>query len=388
MRSCAAKSLGTFPRAGKIPQKNKEEKSSAFKHWISEAYLQRLAKAIRGVKPDYDTQALLSLKKALAPLELKARVNLVSETLHATLEKKEATAVLLKAVRSADLSGFDLWPITHFIERYKVDDFNESMDALHELTQRFTAEFAIRPFLIRHEKQTLARLSSWATDKSHHVRRLVSEGSRPRLPWGSRLPRFIEDPGLTIKLLEKLKYDPELYVRKSVANHLNDIAKDHPDIVVTTLLKWNADARSEENRERIRWITKHALRSLIKSAHPGALKLMGVKPIGKSISVSKIKLTKNRISLNQHLEFAFEIKAKTSSKLIVDYVVHHRKSGGGTSEKVFKLKTIQIKAGESLKISKRHPVKVITTRKYYAGDHWIEIQVNGKRFSKARWVLG
>jgi 3-methyladenine DNA glycosylase AlkC len=174
------------------------------------------------------------------------------------------------------MAVFFYLPHTTFVADYGLDPahnggrdpFEASMKALHELTRRFTAEFAIRPFLIAQEARTLASLMKWTRDPDPHVRRLCSEGSRPRLPWGLRLQSFVRDPRPTLPILEALKDDPELYVRRSVANHLGDIAKDHPDLVLDLCARWLKGASSER-----KWLIRHALRYPAKKGSKAALKL-------------------------------------------------------------------------------------------------------------------
>lgn len=368
---------------------SQKENPSAFKLWINASCLKRLAQAIKLAHPSFDQKALTSLQKQLAPLELKERVNLIAEALKEGLPQPPTSIeILTSAAEKADLKGFDLWPFTQYIELFGLDHFEASMKALYLLTQRFTAEFAIRPFLVEHEKETLKVLEKWAEDPNHHVRRLASEGSRPRLPWGLRLTQFIQNPKSTLVLLEKLKYDPELYVRKSVANHLNDISKDHPDLVIQTLKKWNENVPAQ-HREHLQWITRRALRTLLKNGNSQALELIGVRPIEKLLAVSKLKIKNKKVKMNGTLEFSFDIQSKCKEplKLHVDYVIHHRKANKSHSEKVFRLKTFELPAKSETTIQRRHAIKPITTRKYYSGEHWIEIQINGKRVAKEKWLL-
>lgn len=366
-----------------------KETTFNLKEFIDQKYLVVLADAIRLVLPKFDKTLITGLGSKLGALELKERVALVSSTL-ATIfpEPEQGIPQIVEAVEKANLRGFGLWPITHYIETLGVDHFEISMSALHRLTERFTAEFAIRPFITKYPAKSLKTLSAWATDPNPHVRRLVSEGTRPRLPWGSRLNEFIKDPTPTLVLLEKLRHDPELYVRKSVANHLNDIAKDHPLVVIKTLTRWNKTAPKNQ-MANVQWITRHALRTLIKAGHPQALALIGARNLGDALEVSKIRLNKTVIVMNETLEFEFQLssRAKKELRLIIDYVIHHKKANGGTTEKVFKLKSCSISPGETVSIVKRHKIKPISVRKYHAGDHWLEIQVNGVRYGKSKWRL-
>ncbi len=165
--------------------------------------------------------------------------------------------------------GFVAIFLSDFVASYGLHDFDFSLDALRGFTKHGSAEFAVRPFLIADQKRALKTMRRWAEDECEHVRRLASEGSRPRLPWGMRLPSLVTDPSPTAPILEALKGDSALYVRKSVANHLNDITKDHPEWVMQRLEAWDL------REERQSWIAKHACRTLIKRGHPRALQLFG-----------------------------------------------------------------------------------------------------------------
>ena len=179
-----------------------------------------------------------------------------------------------------------------------------------------------------------------------------------------------------------------MYVRKSVANHLNDITKDHPDLVVKTLAEWKTKAKKDEDIKNLDWIARHALRTLIKNGNAGALKLLGVDSKAK-VKLEKLKLTKKDISMGDSVEFTFDVTSESTKaqSLVIDYIVHFVKSNGKLAPKVFKLKNVNLKPKEKLTITKRHPVKPITTRMYYAGKHMVEIQVNGKVYLKETWSL-
>ena len=352
---------------------------NAFKHWIGEALLSRLADELDRASPGLDTGRLRALTPRLTPLELKDRVRLVRDTLREILPQRypRALSILMKIARRPTLKGVDLWPVTEFVQTYGLDDFERSMDALHALTQRFTAEFALRPFLQHHHARAFAALATWAEDPNHHVRRAASEGSRPRLPWGARVPALITDPRPGLAILERLRFDRELYVRKSVANHLNDISKDHPELVVATLRRWTEDAAAAD-RANIDWIVRQALRGLIKAGDRQALALIGVDHRPR-IAIRDFRLTPTRVRIGDGLQFAFVVESITRAeqKLVVDYIIHFVNASGRHGVKVFKLKTFALAGRARRELSKSHSLRPITTRTYYPGKHRLQIQING-----------
>ncbi len=367
----------------------KEENPNAFKNMINDSVVKNLASAISKSYPQFDSKNFCKLSKELGPLELKARVLLITKNLKAYLPDDYPTAlsILMTAMEKGSLSGFSLWPFSEYISQFGLDHFDDSMKAMYKLTQNFTSEWAIRPYLLKNPAKVLKYFKKWATDKNVHVRRWVSEGSRPLLPWGQKIPFFIMDPTHTLLLLDKLKFDDEIYVRKSVANHLNDISKNHPQVVIEILRLWQNDA-SADDAVKLKWITRHALRTLIKKGHPGALKLMGVE--GKAaVKISELKLSRKKYKINESLEFEFQLKStsKKSQKLIIDYAIDFMKANGKNGKKVFKLKTVDLGAGEEIEISKKHSLKPITTMKYYAGEHHLTIQVNGHILKEINWLL-
>lgn len=375
-----------------MPQKKSQENAAAFKHWINEALVKKMAEHIRHHYPQFDSRRFVQLSPQLAALEMKSRIRLICDYLHSHLPQdyKSALRILLKATTAPhpkydSLKGFDLWAFTEFVHRYGLEDLDASLRALHTLTQRFTGEFAIRPFLIHRQEETLAVLKRWAHDKNYHVRRLVSEGSRPRLPWGEVLQAFIKDPKPTLALLEELKYDDELYVRKSVANHLNDITKTHPDLVLRTLKSWSKNCPAE-HQEKVDWITRHALRTQIKAGNPKALRLLGYHTDAE-VRMSDLKLRKSKVKAGDYLEFSFSLTSRQMAKVVVDYAIHYKKSNGGNSSKVFKLANKELPAREPIVISKRHSFKPVTTRRLYSGRHIVEILVNGRSLGRKEFQV-
>ncbi|KYG62469.1 DNA alkylation repair protein [Bdellovibrio bacteriovorus] len=375
-----------------MPQKKKATEETAFKNWINKDLVERIARHIQKHESDFDVKSFVALSAKLSALEMKPRVHLIRDELkkHLPQDYKKSLAILLKATLEPKkglepLSGFDLWPFLEFIQTYGLEHTKTSLAALYQLTQVFTAEWAVRPYLIHHEKETLAQLMKWTKDKNTHVRRWVSEGSRPRLPWGEQLKHFIKDPAPTIKLLENLKYDEELYVRKSVANHLNDISKDHPALAVKIATKWKKEAPAK-HQAKIDWIVRHALRGQLKKGDPAALKLLGYGTDTK-VQLKNLKIEDNTVTVGNHLVFSFELHTGSNVNVMVDYIIHHRKAHGKTSPKVFKLSAKPLVAGQKHLFQKKHSFKVVTTRVYYPGEHVLEIMVNGKNLGKIPFQL-
>lgn len=362
----------------------------ALKHIYNTTLLQTLASEIAEVYPPFDQKRFLTIRTELLKLEMKDRLRLIRDQLKKTLPQDYSLAVeiILKSTTSGRLKGFSIWPYTEFIQTYGLVHSEVSLRALKQLTTLFTSEWAVRPFINQNLKFTLDFLKQCALDSNHHVRRWVSEGTRPRLPWGERLQIFIEKPELTCKLIEPLIFDPELYVRKSVANHLNDISKDNPEYVIQVLQKWNLKAKSDQQKEKLNWIKKQALRSLIKLGHKESLKLVGFSNSVR-IQMDRFKIKNKNIKMGDAVEFEFELVSLSSKpqKIIIDYVLHFVKSNGKTAPKVFKFKNLNLKPKERLSLKKSHSIKKITTRTYHSGEHRLQLQINGQIYNEAKWWL-
>lgn len=247
------------------------------------------------------------------------------------------------------------------------------MRAQYELTQRFSAESSIRAYLVHHPEATYARLLEWSSDPNVHVRRLVSEGTRPRLPWAPRLRAYQEDPRPVLALLERLKDDPERYVQRSVANNLNDIGKDHPDLAVETCRRWLVGAPPARE-----WIVRHALRSLVKRGHPGALAVLGVGAPAKVV-VGRVRLAPKTVHVGGVLSFSVVVEsaARRAQSLMIDYAVHFVKANGALRAKVFKLKRLTLGPGAAVELAGKVSFAQLTTRRPYPGRHRLELLVNG-----------
>ncbi len=350
--------------------------------------VRQLSRVLRAAHPSFSASRFE--KAALAGLEgkeLKDRVRHLASCLRTHLPNHvpEALLVLQQAIRSEQnpkgVAGFLAWPFTQYVEEYGLEHFHESLAALKEITTVMSAEFAIRPFLQKYRAETLAVLTNWAQDENVHLRRLASEGTRPRLPWGPRLVEFQMDPAFCLPILRALRKDPELYVRKSVANHLNDISKDHPALLVRELRAWQKD-----KDPRVQWIIRHATRSLVKAGDEACLALLGYrKP---QLKQAKLKVSPAAIRVGGAIELEFSAKAVREEEWLIDYAVYHRKANGKLSAKVFKWTKKRVAVGSSLQLKKKHSIRLISTRKYYAGAHRVEVLVNGAAVAEAPFWLG
>jgi 3-methyladenine DNA glycosylase AlkC len=282
-------------------------------------------------------------------------------------------------------------PLTFYVADVGLGAFEESMAAQYELTRRFTAEFSIRPFLIHEPDRTLAQLRTWAVDQDEHVRRLVSEGTRPRLPWATRLPAFIADPTPVLALLELLADDPSPYVRRSVANNLNDISKDHPDLVIAVARRW----WSEGDRSRRR-LVRHALRTLVKRGDPAALDILG-HGAREAVEVVDLSARPPVVAIGGRVQVSAtvrDVRVPGADKpdsdgggavdhVALDFVIHFVKANGATSPRVFKGAVRSLPAGGELTVTRTISVAQLSTRTHHPGTHRVEAQVNGRRLAGA-----
>lgn len=366
----------------------------AFKNLINPQTIVSAAEHLQRVAPEFDAKSFIAeATEGLAPLEFKARAMHVCSALQTYLPKPfERAAELIEAslaaptafnekgepiglgtAQSAGISGWIVWSLGEYVVRAGLQQPERALKCLHALTQRFSAEFAIRPFLVAHPELTYATLNQWLTDPSPHVRRLVSEGSRPRLPWGIRLQALVRDPSPSWPLLRALQDDSSAYVRRSVANHLNDIAKDHPDAVAA----WLQAQLQQAPKSRIA-LLRHASRSLIKKGH--APTLTAWKVLSGFAGVASLRLKRSQLAVGEALSVEVELQsqAEQSQTMVVDYAVHFVLASGKHSAKVFKGWTRKLAPGEQCLLRKSHSFKAITTRTYYPGAHRIELLINGQ----------
>lgn len=363
-----------------------------------------IARRVMSVSPDFaDRRFIRTVSADLPPLSLLERSARIADGLRDALpgDYPEALATLRSAlgppppptpevgtagVNAAKpdniLSSFTYLPYSNFVSRFGLDHLDLSLDALEHFTCFFSAEFDIRPFLLRHPAPTLARLALWTRHSDPRVRRLASEGSRPRLPWGIRLQPFVLDPAPTLALLEPLRSDPDEVVRRSVANHLNDISRDNPAATLSTARRW----LREDSSPQMLALIRHALRTLIKAGDSTAMSLLGYAS-DLPVRLDHLKLSPKRLTLGSHLAFTFTLVSTHPGRVVIDYAIHHRRARGQLTRKVFKLKSAHLTPNQPLTLSARHAIRPITTRRYYPGTHRLEILVSGQSLATADFTL-
>jgi len=344
-----------------------------------------LAAEIARVYPKFDHQGFVKTvaTREYLTLELKDRSKAIATGLKPFLPDNYRKAVDILIKTAPSVGAFENWSLTAYIELFGLERFEESMRAMKALTVFSTCEFCIRPFMIRYTDRMMPILHEWATDKNEHVRRLAAEGSRPRGVWVAHIDAFRKDPAPVLELLEKLKADESLYVRKAVANNLNDISKDHPDRVIATALRWKKD-----NHKHTDWIIRHACRSLIKKGDPRVFPIFGFASNPK-VRCSPIRPSSKSAAIGGELRFAFALESTgtKNQKLAIDYRVHYVKASGKTSPKVFKLAERTIAPGETIDLTINQAFADLSTRRHFPGEHRLEVIVNGRILAGTRFRL-
>jgi len=373
-----------------------------------------LRRHLARASPGSDLDRLAGVETLLAGLDpdqaealsLRARTDLVSEALLADLPDgyDGTAAVVRRALADESFGGWVIWPVGETVTSRVLaasasrdndgdggsrsgsaaddDHFDDGLELLAELTPRLTSEFSIRRLLEHDLERALPRIIAWTGSDDEHVRRLASEGTRSFLPWAIRVRALLAAPEATVPILDALYRDESDYVRRSVANHLNDLSRQNAGLVVDVAGRWLS--APDENTA---WVVRHALRTLVKKAHPGALGLLGFAPV--TVSVTSPVLQSTAITLPGDLDFSFTLTndGDTTERMAVDYVMHFMKSNGRQAEKVFKLAATTLEPGQSVTLAKRHALRQMTTRVHYAGLHSLELQVNGQRLTRTDFEL-
>lgn len=346
------------------------------------AAVEHLAGLVAAAYPDFAGDDFVEgVLAELPPLSLMERAQRIAAGFKAHLpdDYPQALAILLASLPAvpAEEGSFRFLPFLNFVSSNGLAHPELSLDAIAIMTRHFTAEFDIRPFIVAHPDLTWARLHAWSKDEDWRVRRLSTEGIRPRLPWGMRLKDLVKDPAPVRPIIDLLHNDPHDSVRRSAANSLNDIAKDHPDLAVEIARGWTT-----------KWEVRHALRTLVKKGHPGALELLGFGG-GDALDLTALSLAPPVVVFGTGLEFSFTLSSREAAPvdLSIDYAIHHRKANGQLAPKIFKLTSKRLAPGESITLGKRHAIRPITTRVYYPGLHRLEILVNGRSLGTHDFTL-
>jgi 3-methyladenine DNA glycosylase AlkC len=336
--------------------------------WNQRAFVKAASENLDSLELKARSEQIYRALCQFLPADFPTAAECIRQSLHPSLDGNARG----EGTTDQGIQGWLILPLTEFVGRHGGESLSLAMELLKDLTMRFTSEFGIRHLWLRHPDEVMTIVSRWVHHKNEHVRRLVSEGSRPRLPWGLQLRAFIERPKRTWHLLEALRDDPSPYVRKSVANHLNDNARDHPESVVELARGWQCGASLDRQR-----LIRHALRNLLKQGHPQVLALYQLeKP---QLREAKLTLIRERIAMGEELEFRLDMlsAASASQSLRLDYVIHHQKANGLMTPKVFRWKDMTLVACEAHQCSRSHSFRPVSTRVYYPGAHLLEIKVNG-----------
>jgi 3-methyladenine DNA glycosylase AlkC len=353
------------------------------KNMYTPEFFGQFADTIKVVYPLFEKEHFLALiyNDSWDQLELKQRIRHITISLGQSLPGAYAEALDIMNQIAEKCSGFPYLFFPDFIEVFGLDHYELSIRHLEVFTKYSSAEFAVRPFIVKYTDVMMAQMLIWSEHPDPHVRRLASEGCRPRLPWSFALNDFKKDPTAILPILTALRQDPSEYVRKSVANNLNDIAKDHPQLVLQIAQDWYG------KHPDTNWIVKHACRTLLKQGHPAALALFGFEKLS-AVTVKDLSLQNTDVSMGEDLTFAFTILNGTTApqKIRLEYGIDFVKSNGGRTCKIFKIseKTME---SEQLLITKTHRWREITTRVHYAGEHRLSIRINGVEMAESLFHL-
>lgn len=365
--------------------------SSLLKDLYTTGFIKQFATTLSEVVPDANVSEFITniFDKDWKHKELKQRMRYISSALKLQLspDYKMASNQIMELIAKLQSNGMQEFSLEFmflpdFIEQFGIHDFNTSVKAMERITVFSSCEFAVRPFLIQYQKQMLEQMFQWSQHTNEKVRRLASEGSRPRLPWALGVPYLKKDPTLLIPILDQLKSDPSETVRRSVANSINDISKDHPKIALQIIKKWKGISYETDS------LIKHASRTLLKQGHPDILKYYALHK-SEHFKLTQFNLKRPKIKIGEDLEFTITIdnKSQKSSALRLEYGIYYLLKNGQHSRKVFKISERCMTGNSSLEITRIQKFKPITTRVFYPGKHKISIIVNGKEFGEKAFRL-
>lgn len=316
--------------------------------------------------------------KQLEAYELKERMNYITQALHRSLSGDFKKDIKFLKKISINKQGFFYMIFSHYTELYGLEYFEESTSALEQFTQVASSEFAVRPFIIKYKEKMLELMFNWSKNSNEHIRRLASEGCRPILPWGMDIPFLRKDPSPIENILLTLINDESAYVRKSVANNLNSISKDNPDFVLSFARVHYGTSKNADS------LLKHGLRTLLKNGNKDALNIIGYSSANYNISNFFVD---NSVHIGENFNFSFEISSKSAlGKIRIEYLIHLLRQNDKYNKKIFKISEF-ISQEVSKKIEKKHSFKVVTTRKYYEGTHFITLVINGVEYETKEFIL-
>ncbi|NWF36091.1 DNA alkylation repair protein [Mariprofundus sp. KV] len=353
-----------------------------FKNLFNEVLIDNVAASLVKHCPDFDAMAFKSsvFDAHWQQRELKDRIYHIATSMQPLLPSDYAQAVAILQLAGAAFSGVEYLIFPAYVELFGLDDYEPSVKALEVMTPYSSSELAVRPFIIRYGDRMMTQMERWAESENEHVRRLASEGCRPRLPWAMALPGFKRDPGAVLNIIEKLMDDKSEYVRRSVANNLNDISKDNPDVLIDLLHK-----RLGKN-SRTDWILKHASRSLLKQGDSQVLQRFGFSD-PEHVKAANLEVDQN-VAIGKQLAFSFQLQTtdRELGKLRIEYAIDFMKANGRQARKIFKVSEADY-ADTTKTVAKTHSFKLITTRRYYPGRHDLAVIVNGKQLASEAFEL-
>jgi 3-methyladenine DNA glycosylase AlkC len=340
--------------------------------------------------PDFEKKKFIKMifSSAFETMELKQRMRHTATVLHHFLPKdyEKAIPILKNCIKQIQGNQKNWGTIEYlffadYIEQFGIEHYEISVDAIEFTTQFITCEFAVRPFILKYPNKMVPQLKKWAKHKNEKVRRLATEGIRPRLPWAMALPEFKKDPSQVLEILEILKNDESEFVRRSVANNLNDISKDHPNIVIDVAKKWKGISKETDD------VIKHASRTLLKQGHSDILNHYGLD--SKNISVENFRIENSNLKIGDNLSFSFELQNlhKKPKYIRLEYAVYFLRQNGTYGKKVFKISEREYEKNSITQVSKNHSFRVITTKKYYLGKQYVSIIINGMESKKTEFYL-
>jgi len=348
--------------------------AEAWKNMLNLETVSGFAQSIKSVYDSFPVDEFIksTIDDTWADLELMARGRKITENMKEYLPQDYAEALRIMDKVISECDPFFKLCFPTYVEIYGQDEANWdlSMQAMELYTQYSSSEFAVRPFIIKHEKRMMEQMLAWSKHDNEHVRRLSSEGCRPALPWGQALNSFKKDPAPVLPILTQLKTDSSAYVRKSVANNLNDISKTHPDLVAKLAKEWYG------KNEYTDWIVKHGCRTLLKKGNRDALAIFGFHDVS-SIDVDGFTLDKDTVAIGEEFTFSFDVTAREATKVRLEYGIDYMKSNGKHNRKIFQISELPFKENQKKSYSKKHSFEERSTRKHYPGKHAITLIVNG-----------